>query len=82
MFIHSPLVLFTQICINEKLLPKYTYISVYVCVNVCEKLQNINLQEKTNTLLTQTKIIEENNDIIIKETNKGSKIVILNLKKL
>ena len=34
--------MFNEICINEEMLPKYTYIYIYmcVCVCVCVHLQN------------------------------------------
>ena len=28
-------IMFNEICINEEMLPKYTYIYIYVCVCVC-----------------------------------------------
>ena len=32
---HKMSIMFNEICINEEMLPKYTYIYIYICVCVC-----------------------------------------------
>ena len=34
---HKMSIMFNEICINEEMLPKYTYIYIYVCVCVCAR---------------------------------------------